>query len=371
VSFNPLYLLAAVPVFGLLVIAHEFGHFITAKRSGIRVEEFAIGFPPRLFTFKRGETNYSINLLPIGGYVKMPGENGETTDEAGNYDPRTFGAKPAGIRAMVLLAGVTMNLLLAVVLFSTSAAIGNVEFQPVIQSVTKDSPAQHAGLLPGDRIVAVNGQPIKYFSDVTTVVGKAIQTELNTDAHATSVQVQMSILHAGAASAVTIPVQARISSDPNKPPLGIGADTNKVAAIIRPPLWQAPLLGVQDMGTAISVTAQGIGQVIRGQIPFNEAFQGPVGIVNTTGQFAAAVPASGWSPILFLVGYLSLSLAFFNILPVPGLDGGRLLFVVIEVLRRGKRISPEREALVHLAGMAILLMLVLLVTINDVSHLGR
>src|SRR5215472_7840381 len=127
-SINPLYYLAAIPVFGLLVIAHEFGHFIIAKRAGIRVDEFAIGFPPRLFSFRRGETLYSINLLPLGGYVRMPGENGETTDEAGNYDPRSFASKPAGTRAIVLLAGVTMNFLLAFLLFTAFAAAGQPQY---------------------------------------------------------------------------------------------------------------------------------------------------------------------------------------------------------------------------------------------------
>src|SRR5215469_17480492 len=138
---NPLYYLAAIPVFGLLVIGHEFGHFITAKRAGIRVDEFAIGFPPRLLKFRHGETLYTINLLPLGGYVRMPGENGEMTDEAGNYDPRSFASKPAGTRAAVLLAGVTMNFILAFLLFTAFAAAGQPQYTRVIKSVVPNSPA--------------------------------------------------------------------------------------------------------------------------------------------------------------------------------------------------------------------------------------
>src|SRR5512146_1391202 len=121
-------LLAAIPVFGLLIFVHEFGHFITAKWAGIRVDEFALGFPPRLLSVKRGETTYSLNALPIGGYVRMPGENGETTDENGNYDPRNFAAKPASKRAIVLVAGVTMNMLLAVVCFTVAEMVGQVNY---------------------------------------------------------------------------------------------------------------------------------------------------------------------------------------------------------------------------------------------------
>ena len=125
-NISPWMYLAAVPIFALLVLVHELGHFLTAKWAGIRVDEFAIGFPPRVASVTRGETTYSINLLPIGGYVRMPGENGETTDEHGNPDPRTFGAKPAGKRAIVLVAGVTMNVILAIVLFTLAEAVGQV-----------------------------------------------------------------------------------------------------------------------------------------------------------------------------------------------------------------------------------------------------
>src|SRR5215470_206771 len=152
------YLLAAIPVFALLVLIHEFGHFITAKWAGIRVEEFAIGFPPRLFSIKRGETTYSINLLPIGGFVRMPGENGEVTDENGSYDPRSFAAKPASKRAIVLVAGVTMNLLLAWVLLAAAEIIGRPDYSAVPPSaipavmgdVVKNSPAAQAGIKTGD-----------------------------------------------------------------------------------------------------------------------------------------------------------------------------------------------------------------------------
>jgi regulator of sigma E protease len=367
---NPLFLLVAVPVFGLMVIAHEFGHFITAKRAGIRVEEFAIGFPPRLFGFRRGETLYSINLLPIGGFVRMPGENGETTDESGAYDPRSFAAKPARVRAMVLLAGVTMNLLLAIVLFSASEALGQVYFPAVIQHVQAGSPAAAAGLQPGDRITAVNGQPVQYFSDMTRDVQNAVDAQLAQDAHATTVPIQLTVVHAGASTPTTLTVNARTSADPNVPHLGVDRAATG-AVVVRPPLWQAPLLGVADIGKVTVLTVNGVGEIIRGIIPVDKAVQGPVGIVNITGEVASAIPQVGFGPLLFLAGFLSLNLAVFNVLPIPGLDGGRLLFIAIEVVRHGKRVSPQREGLVHLIGMAALLLLVLLVTINDISNFGR
>jgi regulator of sigma E protease len=362
---SPWFLLAAVPIFALMVLVHEFGHFLVAKWAGIRVEEFGIGFPPRLFGIKRGETLYSINLLPIGGFVRMPGENGETTDEAGTYDPRSFAAKSAGKRAAVLLAGVTMNLILAVVLFTAAEAVGQVQYPAVIRAVEQNSPAQAAGLRAGDRILAINGQPVKYFADVINDTNNAI---LNANPNAATVPLDLVVQHPGSGAPVTLTVQARVHHTPDQGAMGIAGDTSHPIHL-RPPLWQAPLLGIQDIGTSFTDTAKGIQMVIHGLIPANQAFQGPVGIVRTTGLAASDVTTLGWNPLLFLAGFLSLNLAFFNVLPIPALDGGRLLFVVIEVVRRGKRLNPEREALVNFIGMAALLFLVLLITINDVGNI--
>ena len=361
---NPLFLLAAVPIFGLMVIVHEFGHFITAKRAGIRVDEFAIGFPPRLFGIQRGETLYSINLLPIGGFVRMPGENGETTDESGRYDPRSFGAKPAGTRAIVLLAGVMMNLLLTIVLFTAAEVVGQVHYLPIAAQVTAGSPAAAAGLQNGDRIVAINGQHVAYWDDLLSDTQNAVDAQLVANKNAKTVPMQITYVRGNSA-----PQTVTVNANAGEPHLGVARTDQTV--VHRVPLWQAPIQGVADIGTVAVATVQGVGEIIRGIIPVNQGLQGPVGIVHITGETAAAIPQLGWYPILFLAGFLSLNLAFFNVLPIPGLDGGRLLFIVIEVLRRGKRVSPQREALVHLAGMAVLLLLVLLVTINDIGNFGH
>ncbi|MGO8951453.1 MAG: RIP metalloprotease RseP [Ktedonobacterales bacterium] len=364
---NPLYYLAAIPVFGLLVIGHEFGHFITAKRAGIRVDEFAIGFPPRLFSFRRGETQYSINLLPLGGYVRMSGENGDVTDEAGNYDPRSFASKSAAKRAAVLLAGVTMNLILAVVLLTVYEAIGQPDYSRVIATVVPGSPAAQSGLKPGDTILSIDGHPVRYFSDITTQLQQDI---LSASPHAKTVNVVLVIEHKGSDTPITVSVPALIQSTPNKGHLGIGANPNNIV-LVRPPIWEAPAHAIGDIGAVVVGTYQGLEAVIRGLVPANQAVTGPVGIVNYIGISASDIPTLGISPILYLSAVLSLNLAIFNLLPIPGLDGGRLLFVLIEVLRRGKRVSPEREGLVHLIGLATLLLLVLLVTINDIGNFGH
>src|SRR5258707_8840904 len=160
-----LFYLAAIPVFAVIVLIHEFGHFITAKWAGIRVEEFGIGFPPRAIGIRRGETIYSINWLPLGGFVRMAGENGELPDAQGTSDPRSFAAKPASKRLIVLVAGVTMNLLLAVALFSVAAAVGQPEDPApkpaVLGTIESGSPAAQAGLQAGADAAAGGGRAVK------------------------------------------------------------------------------------------------------------------------------------------------------------------------------------------------------------------
>jgi regulator of sigma E protease len=357
---NPIFLLAAVPIFALMVLVHEFGHFITARWAGIRVEEFAIGFPPRLFAIKRGETVYSINLLPIGGYVRMPGENGETTDEEGRPDPGSFASKTAGKRAIVLLAGVTMNLLLAFVLFTGAEAAG-----PVIASsyvkVMSGGPAATAGLVTGDHVVAIDGHPIKTYDDLIAQTNAVIAQAPN---GAKTYPVTLLVQHPGVANPVTITVHANTGS----PHLDVTTDISHAIHQTHP-IWEAPARGLGDIPFVIGATGNAINQIVHHKIALSQAVSGPVGIVKVTGDVASSVSTSGWYPLLFLAGFLSLNLAFVNILPIPALDGGRVLFIIIEVLRRGKRMSPEREGLINLIGMGALLFLVLLVTINDVGNI--
>jgi regulator of sigma E protease len=265
----------------------------------------------------------------------------------------------------VLLAGVTMNLLLAIVLFTVAEAIGPVQFFPYIGSVQDSSPALASGIQVGDHVLSVDGHPMKYFSDLVDQVNTDIN---NAPKDAKTVPVVLVLRHAHASQPVTITVPARVQITGNQGHLGVGPDSNH-SIHLSTPLWQAPIKGVQDLGVVVVATWDGIHQVIRGLIPANQAFEGPVGIVNTTSQVAQGIPLFGWYPLLFLAGFLSLNLAIVNVLPIPALDGGRLMFVVIEVLRRGKRISPEREGLANLIGMAALLILIGLVTFNDISNL--
>lgn len=403
---NNWFLLAAIPVFGICVLVHEFGHFITAKWAGIRVEEFGLGFPPRIVGFRKRDsggweviwlggkrnaedsydtgkqtpfsgtsggystpyaetekhhTIYSLNFLPIGGFVRMPGENGDVNDESGNYDPQSFAAKSAGKRIIVLVAGVTMNVILAMILFTIAYSLGEPTYPSTIGNVVQGSPAAMAGLRPGDTIISVNSQAVPQFIDLQSVVNKAIAADNH---HHATLPLTMVIQHEDSKSTTTVTVNVRENPPSGQGPMGV----EEKIVYVSSPVWQAPFKGIAHTfsvtGDFINQIAMMIGGAVKPQLA------GPVGIVKITGEVAATLPILGWWPILSLTAILSLNLAIINILPIPALDGGRVLLILIEVLRGGKRLKPEREGLINFVGMALLLTLMVVITVNDVIHLG-
>jgi regulator of sigma E protease len=406
---NYWYFLAAIPVFGLLVLVHEFGHFITAKWAGIRVEEFGLGFPPALIGFRKRErggweviwfgrqrdgeltgpqnpfggtsggptvpdgtqaphhTIYSLNLLPIGGFVRMPGENGDATDENGSYDEGSFAAKSAGKRIIVLVAGVVMNFLLAILLFTIAYGLGEPTYPAQLDTVLAHSPAQAAGLKSGDVIVAVNGQRVADYDDMHTKVSNAIAAATKNAKTLQNVPVKVTYHTANSRVNQITTIDARTPANPGSKDGALGV-TGKIV-YVKLPLWQAPIKGV---GHTFEVTSQFVGaivQMIRGAL--QPSFVGPVGIVQITGNVAQAVPSVGWFPILSLVAILSLNLSIVNILPFPALDGGRIVLILIELVRGGKRLKPEREGIINLVGFALLLTLMVVVTFSDITHWGK
>ena len=402
---NNWYLLAAIPVFGICVLVHEFGHFITAKWAGIRVEEFGLGFPPRLVGIRKRDeggweviwfggkrhaeeeygdlkqspfsgtsggisregasgskhTIYSLNFIPIGGFVRMPGENGDVNDPDGNYDPQSFAAKSAGKRIIVLCAGVTMNVILAMVLFTIAYGLGEPTYPAVIANVAPGSPAEAAGLRPNDTIVSVNGQRVQLFSDVQNIVDNVIAADNNK--HAT-LPIALQIRHAGSNQLVATTVNVREHPPAGQGPMGI----EEKIVFVSSPFWEAPFKGIGQAFVITGDFVNQIAQMVAGKV--KPQLAGPVGIVKITGEVAQSIPDVGWWPILSLTAILSLNLAIINILPFPALDGGRVLLILIEIARGGKRLKPEREGMINFIGMAILLTLMVIITFNDVLHWG-
>jgi regulator of sigma E protease len=257
-----------------------------------------------------------------------------------------------------------MNVLLAILLFGVADAIGRPDYQPVIGTVEAGSPAAQAGLQPGDKIVTIDGQPVKYWSDLVNDVNSAA---VKVPANTTTVHVTVVLLHAGSSAPTTVTVNARAHPAQGQGHMGVGPNF-KLSIINRVPVWQAPVAGVQELGNVISLTATGIWQVITGVVPLSQAFTGPVGIVQVTGEAASTVPQVGFYPLFYLTAFLSTSLAIVNVLPIPALDGGRVLMVLIEVVRGGKRLKPETEGLINLAGFVVLFALIALITYYDIAR---
>ena len=344
-----------IVILAIVILIHEAGHFAVAKAAGVRVLEFGLGFPPRLWGLRRGETLYTLNAVPLGGFVKMEGEEDPS-------DPRSLAGKSPGIRFLVMSAGPFMNVLLALVLFSALFMIPQdiLVGQLTVADVTPGSPAQSAGILPGDIIAAVEGHSVDNYWDLR------YQVSLNLGK-------PTSLLLYRGDQRLTVILTPRLN-----PPEGEGATgvlTNTVNAHVESraePAWKAPILGLQRISDVLVLTRNEIARwVAGGSAP---QVTGPLGMAQVVGEVAGeeGTPVSDRIiSIINLAAVISLSLGIFNILPIPALDGGRILFVVIEWARRGKRISPKKEGLVHLVGFALLLTLVLLITFVDLSRIIR
>jgi regulator of sigma E protease len=339
-------LLTFLAVLSLLVFAHELGHFVMAKRAGIKVQEFGFGYPPRLFGVKIGETVYSINLLPLGGFVKMLGEN------ASPGDPQSFASKSKTTRAVVLAAGSAMNLLLVPLLFSAALVVG----EPVpcdgcgrvqIYGVQPGSPAAVAGLQEGDIFVSVAEQPIHEPDDVRRAVRAAGEREIEVVVQREGQERHLRL------TPRTLP-DGRIM-------IGIALGPEYVT--VRHPVWEAIPLGLVRTGETIRLFFHGLAQVVTREAPAELA--GPVGIAQMTGRAAQA----GLTYLLHFTAFLSLNLAIFNMLPIPGLDGARLAFVALEGIRGGRRVNPQVEGIIHFVGLMLLITLMLFVSYNDVRRL--
>ena len=334
-------------VIAVLIFAHEFGHFITAKASGVKVEEFGLGFPPRLLSVRRGETRYSLNAIPLGGFTKMAGEEDPKV-------PSGLASKGIGTRLLVLSAGSLMNLLLPLLLFTIAFMIPNnlVIGQVMIEEVDPDSPAARAGIEPGDTFLSVNGKPVNNTNDLY----RYIQLNLGKE-------ITIQVKHSDSTIEV-IQVIPRW-----KPPEGEGA-VGVLTKTVEPtiikqsePFWRAIPLGANACIETFVLFKNGIISMIIGAAPV--AVAGPVGIAQITGEIAKA----GISPLLEFAAFLSLNLGIINLFPLPALDGGRIAFVLLEGVRRGKRISPKAEGLIHTIGFALLMTAILAITYQDIIRI--
>ncbi|MFQ5859027.1 MAG: RIP metalloprotease RseP [Anaerolineae bacterium] len=337
-------------VLGALVFVHELGHFIVAKYWRITVEEFGIGFPPRLAKIAEiGGTKYTINALPLGGFVRMAGEEDPEI-------PGSFASKRRLARATTLVAGPAMNVVLAIVLYIAISMIGAPTPMPDrpgvgVYDVQAGSPAEAAGLRPGDTILRID--------DLTLGPNAADQLQAYVASHAG--QPTIIIVERGEKMLDPFTIVPRVNPSENRGALGIRVGPALVKKTY--PLRDAIVYGFQETGRLGVLMLSTLGDIIRGAEPLEIA--GPLGIAQATGEVAR----SGLVWLMDFTALLSLNLALINLLPFPALDGGRLMFVILEALRGGRRIDPRKERFVHVIGMALLLSLLVFISYFDLMRI--
>lgn len=355
-----LSILAMLIIFSALVIAHEFGHFSMARRQGVDVEEFGVGFPPKVFGRKKGNTLYSINALPLGGFVRLKGEDGSVTGK-GSFASASFWPK-----TKIIMAGVAMNFLIAYVIFTVLLIAG---IPPLGQSlpkigpikpseqslsaltvftVNKNSAAQKAGIEKGDKIISINGATISSNDELKQFTSSNAGKTVTIDVEQGSNKSTKTVL---------------LGTDTSAGILGVTAEK---ISYVSYSWWQAPFAALILMIQLVFLTLAAFGNLLVGlftQAKVGEQVSGPIGVWSIFSQ----ITSFGWRYIMLFIASISLSLAVINALPLPALDGGRQLMLILR--KMGLKITPERENLVHILGFVFLIGLMIIISISDITRL--
>lgn len=348
-SIDWVSILAFVGILALVIITHELGHFSAAKACGVKVEEFGLGFPPRIWGFRKGETLYSINWLPFGAFVKMLGEEDPNL-------PRSLASKPRRWRLLVLSAGSLTNLILPIILFTISLMVPHqVADATAVQigAVSPGSPAASAGIQPGSLILKVNGNDVSLSDDLQRFIPRGSSSEIALD------------LLSPDKTPYSVRVTPRAVPPQGEGPLGIQIST-VVSSMktVAYPLFEAVPKSAQMTGEAITSFGQVFADWFRGGSA--PQMTGPIGVAQMTVEVASKFGALA---VVRLAALISISLGVLNLLPLPALDGGRIVFVFLEWIRGGRRVSAKTEGIVHLVGFALLLGLIVVISYFDVARI--
>ncbi len=338
---------------GLLIFVHEFGHFIAAKKIGVYVNEFALGMGPKIFSFKRKKhndpTEYSLRLFPIGGYCAMAGEVDE--DAKGIKKNEFMCNRTKWERFLILIAGVTMNTITAFIILLLQALIyGSTEQKSIVGYAPEGYPIAEAGIKVGDQIVAINGHRVNTWDKMTLV----LNLKSNTDTYEF-------VVKKTDGSKVTYKVTPKVEKQED------GTETKVFGVGVGDKVYRGFIPSVKyafsKLGSIISTMFLIIGSLITGNLGIN-SLSGPVGMYTLVGESAKV----GFQSIMYLTAYLSLNLAVINVLPFSALDGGRILFVVIEAII-GHKVNPKVENYFHTIGFVLLMLLMVYITIQDIIRL--
>ena len=337
-------ILAAIVVFCLLILSHELGHFSMAKLVGIYVYDFSLGMGPKLLAIKGKETQYTLRLFPIGGHCLMMGED-EKSD-----DPRSFNKKKVWQRILVIVGGPVMNFIAAILIFIglfvvTGAPYGSNEVGLLIEG----GPAEVAGILPGDLIVEINGQPVKTWNDISPAVGPQ----------------PLDIVVERNGEAIALVAQPFYSEESEGGRWLIGIQPTGKAVYVRLGFFAAIGLGFEDTYLFTKGLILGLAGMVSGKVQVtSDDVGGPVRIFSMISEAARY----GLYQLLLFAAFLCVNLGVINLLPIPALDGSRIIFLLVEGLR-GKPLNPEREGMVHFVGLMLLFALMIVLTYNDIARL--
>jgi regulator of sigma E protease len=339
-------------VFSILILVHEGGHFVAARRAGMRVEAFSLGMGKRLFGIKIGDTDYRISLVPFGGYCKMAGEEADEAKGA----PDEFGSKPVGSRFWVVASGPLTNYVFAFILFWIIFMMGVPTLSNKVGQLLDGYPAQKAGIVPGDRITAINGKDVRYWEDILAVIKSDYAKSKALDLTVRRNDKDMRISVAPDISEVTNVFGQKIS----RPMLGIGPESEIMAVRYDP--VKAAYFGGKRLLEITAMTYKMIWLLITGGMPVKDSLSGPIGIIYFINQAANM----GIVPLLIITAHVSLALAIFNLLPIPPLDGGHILFLALEKIK-GKPVSPKVQESVAQVAFALLMVFLVFVSIQDLK----
>lgn len=337
-----LTILAAIFVFGVLVTVHEFGHFITAKMTGMRVDEFSIGFGPKIYQQKEGDTLYSLRIIPLGGYNKIAGMDPDDPE-----GPNSFKSKTVPARMLVIISGVLMNFLLPVVLFSGIFMIKGIERpidEPILGTVAENNAAFNAGLKVGDKILAINGISVNTWNDVV----RTLQQN-------GSKNVTMTVVSSEEVKTYTM--MPEYNKELDRALIGISPQFVRE----RIGIVDSLKLGISYTKYVITAMIDGLCKIITGKVPAEVA--GPLGVA----QMAGEVAEKGVLPLINFVAFLSINLGIINLLPLPALDGGHLVLIILEILR-GKPLGRRAMKNIQTIGVVLILALTIFSTFKDITR---
>ena len=349
-------IIAAVAGLGVLIFVHELGHFLVAKYTGVGVERFSIGFGPRIIGRTYGETEYRLSVIPLGGYVKLSGENPD--DESTASVPNSFAAKSVWVRLAIIAAGPSFNFLMAIVIYSSIYIVGVPRVPAVVGIVSPESPAMQAGLAEGDKILRINDRPIEFWQDLKRVVTKSSGQEL-------------ALLIDREGRRINLQVVPKLTKDKNifgepiqEGRLGIRAPNTRVYKSYPPhvALWK----GTVRTYELTKLTVLAVIKLIQGTIPA-KSIGGPIMIIQMTGEQAKV----GLFSYISFLALLSINLGILNLLPIPILDGGHILFLSLEVVM-ARPLSIRWREIAQQVGLVLIIALMLFALLNDINRIiGR